>query len=76
MVASQRAAALILEIAGGNVGDLGVGHGPELPEGFDPAAASTRTNEPIFTHTVALRPERVDGALGHARSPRNASTRS
>jgi len=64
MVASQRAAALILEIAGGEVGELSVGHGPELREGFDPAAALHENDEPVFTHTVALRPQRVKALLG------------
>jgi phenylalanyl-tRNA synthetase beta chain len=64
MVASQRAAALILEIAGGTVGELGVGHGPELRDGFDTASALHENDEPIFTHTVALRPQRVKALLG------------
>jgi len=64
MLASHRAAALILEIAGGAVGDLGVGHGPESPVGFDPAAALHEIDEPVFTHTVTLRPPRVTAVLG------------
>jgi phenylalanyl-tRNA synthetase beta chain len=64
MVAAQRAAALILEIAGGTVGDLGVGHGPDSRFGFDPAAALHENAGPVFTHTVALRPLRVTALLG------------
>jgi phenylalanyl-tRNA synthetase beta chain len=64
MVASQRAAALILEIAGGTIGDLGVGHGPEARVAFDPVAALHEIEESVFTHTVALRPQRVAALLG------------
>jgi phenylalanyl-tRNA synthetase beta chain len=64
VVASQRAAALILEIAGGTIGELGVGHGPESRVAFDPAAALHENDGPVFTHTVALRPERVTALLG------------
>jgi phenylalanyl-tRNA synthetase beta chain len=62
--ASHRAASLILEIAGGSVGDLGVGHGAEARGGFDPAAALHEIDEPVFTHSVTLRPERVTAVLG------------
>ncbi|HEY3899099.1 MAG TPA: phenylalanine--tRNA ligase subunit beta [Chthoniobacter sp.] len=62
--ASHRAASLILEIAGGTVGDLGVGHSDEARVGFDPAAALHEIDEPVFTHSVTLRPERVTAVLG------------
>lgn len=64
MVASHRAASLILELAGGTIGDLGVGHGPVTRVGFDPAAALHEQEGTVFTHTVALRPERVALLLG------------
>lgn len=64
MVASQRAAALFLEIAGGTIGDLGVGHGPESRGGFDPVAALHENEGSVFTHTVTLRPERVSALVG------------
>jgi len=63
-IASQRAAALVLEIAGGTIGDFGVGHGPELREGFDPVSALHENDETVYTHTVTLRPERVKTLLG------------
>ncbi len=66
IVASQRAAALILELAGGTIGDLGVGHGPESRVAFDPAAVLHENAGPVFTHTVKLRPERVAALLGVA----------
>jgi phenylalanyl-tRNA synthetase beta chain len=64
MVASQRAAALILEIAGGEIGELGVGHGPESRGGFDPVAELHENEGTVFTHTVTLRPQRVAALLG------------
>jgi len=64
MVASQRAATLILEIAGGSVGDLEVGFGANSRFGVDPAAALHENEGPVFTHTVALRPARVTSLLG------------
>lgn len=64
MLASQRAAALILEIAGGTIGDLGVGFGATSRFGVDPAAALHENEGPVFTRTVALRPERVTALLG------------
>jgi phenylalanyl-tRNA synthetase beta chain len=64
MVASHRAAGLILQIAGGTVGDLGVGHGTISKAGFDPASALHEIDEPIYTHTVTLRPHRVAAVLG------------
>ncbi len=68
MVASHRAAALILEIAGGVIGDLGVGHGPESSIGFDPAAALHENDGAVYTHTVTLRPQRVAALLGASMS--------
>ncbi|MCE9610658.1 MAG: phenylalanine--tRNA ligase subunit beta [Chthoniobacter sp.] len=62
--ASQRAAALIAEIAGGTRGELGLGMAGDAPLGFDPAAAMHDTDETVFTHTVTLRPERVAALLG------------
>jgi len=64
IIASQRAAALILEIAGGTIGDLGVGHGPESRVAFDPAALLHENIGPVFTHTVKLRSPRVAALLG------------
>jgi phenylalanyl-tRNA synthetase beta chain len=62
--ASQRASALIREIAGGTEGELGLGMAGDSPLGFDPTARMHDTNEPVFTHTVPLRPERVTALLG------------
>jgi phenylalanyl-tRNA synthetase beta chain len=64
MRASQRAAALILEIAGGTVGDLGVGMAKDSTVGFNPAAMLNENTGSVFTHTVALRPARVTTLLG------------
>jgi phenylalanyl-tRNA synthetase beta chain len=64
MVASHRAAALILDLAGGTIGDLGVGHGPEARVGFDPVAELHENEGTVFTHTVALRPERAAALIG------------
>jgi phenylalanyl-tRNA synthetase beta chain len=69
MPASLRAAALILASAGGTIGDLGLGHGAGSRTGFDPAAALHENDGPVFTHTVALRPERVATVLGVAIAP-------
>jgi phenylalanyl-tRNA synthetase beta chain len=62
--ASQRAAALIAELAGGTLGELGLGLEGDTPLGFDPAQTMNDTDEPVFTHTVALRPRRVAALLG------------
>ena len=62
--ASQRAAALIAELAGGTRGEMGLGLAGDSPLGFDPATTMNDTDEPVFTHTVALRPERVAALLG------------
>ncbi|EDY21394.1 phenylalanyl-tRNA synthetase, beta subunit [Chthoniobacter flavus Ellin428] len=64
ILASQRAAGLILEIAGGTIGDLGIGHGPDSRVAFDPAAVLHENDGTVFTHTVALRPQRVALLLG------------
>jgi phenylalanyl-tRNA synthetase beta chain len=64
LLASQRAAALIAELAGGTLGELGLGMEGDTPLGFDPAQTMNDTDEPVFTHTVALRPERVAALLG------------
>ena len=62
--ASQRAAALIAELAGGTRGELGLGMEGDTPLGFDPAQTMNDTDEPVFSHTVTLRPERVAALLG------------
>ncbi len=62
--ASQRAAALICEIAGGVIGELGVGVAKDSTTGFNPAAMLNENEGPVFTHTVALRPARVTALLG------------
>ena len=62
--ASQRAAALIVELAGGTRGELGIGMAGDSPIGFDPVATMHDSGEPVFTHTVALRPQRVAALLG------------
>jgi phenylalanyl-tRNA synthetase beta chain len=64
LVASHRAAGLILEIAGGTIGELGVGFSPNSRYGVDPAAAFHENDGPVFTHTVSLRPARVTALLG------------
>ncbi len=62
--ASQRAAALIGELAGGTRGELGIGMAGDSPIGFDPVATMHDSAEPVFTHTVPLRPARVAALLG------------
>ena len=62
--ASHRAAALIMELAGGTRGELGIGMAGDSPAGYDPVAAMHDTRQPVFTHTVALRPARVTALLG------------
>jgi len=62
--ASHRAAALIMELAGGTRGELGIGMAGDSPVGYDPTAAMHDTGEPVFTHTVLLREERVSALLG------------
>ncbi|MEP6670880.1 MAG: phenylalanine--tRNA ligase subunit beta [Chthoniobacter sp.] len=69
IVASHRAAALILDIAGGTIGDLGVGHGPESRVAFDPVTALHENAGSVFTHTVKLRTPRVAALLGLAVPP-------
>jgi len=64
MVASHRAAGLILEIAGGTIGEFGVGFATNSRFGLDPAAALHENDGPVFTNTVALRPARVTSLLG------------
>jgi len=64
MRASQRAAALILEIAGGTAGDLGVGVAKDSTVGFNPSAMLNENTGSVFTQTVALRPARVTALLG------------
>lgn len=64
--ASQRAAALIVELAGGTRGAHGLGLAGDSPIGFDPTASMHDSDEPVFTHTVALRPGRVAALLGVA----------
>jgi phenylalanyl-tRNA synthetase beta chain len=64
MRASQRAAALILEVAGGTVGDLGVGVAKDSTDGFNPSAMLNENAGSVFTQTVALRPARVMALLG------------
>ncbi len=67
--ASLQASALILESAGGTVGDLSVGHAEDAAGGFDSAAILHENDEPVFTHTVALRPARVEAVLGTTIAP-------
>ena len=62
--ASHRAAALIVELAGGARGEMGIGMAGDSPIGFDPTAAMHDSGEPVFTHTVALRAARVTALLG------------
>lgn len=62
--ASQRAAALIVELAGGTRGELCLGMEGDTPLGFDPAQTMNDTDEPVFSRTVTLRPERVAALLG------------
>lgn len=64
MVASHRAAGLILEIAGGTIGEFGVGFATNSRFGLDPAAALHENDGPVFTSTVSLRPARVTALLG------------
>jgi phenylalanyl-tRNA synthetase beta chain len=63
---AQRAAQLILEIAGGKAGELRIGLAGDSPAGFDPDAMLGESRGPVFTHTVALRPARVEALLGVA----------
>jgi phenylalanyl-tRNA synthetase beta chain len=62
--ASQWASSLVLELAGGTRGEHGLGLAGDSPVGFDPTAAMHDNDEIVFTHTVALRPERVAALLG------------
>ncbi len=61
---AQRAAQLILEIAGGTAGELRIGLPGDSQSGFDPSAMLSESAGPVFTHTVALRPARVAALLG------------
>ena len=63
---AQRAAQLILELAGGTVSELRIGLPGDSPAGFDPSAMLGESVGPVFTRTVALRPARVAALLGVA----------
>jgi len=63
---AQRAAQLILEVAGGTVGELRIGLPGDSPAGFDPSAMLGESAGPVFTHIAALRPARVAALLGVA----------
>jgi phenylalanyl-tRNA synthetase beta chain len=67
--ASLQAAGLILELAGGTVGDFEVGTAADSTDGFDAAAMLHENDEPVFTRTVALRPARVAAVLGTKIAP-------
>jgi phenylalanyl-tRNA synthetase beta chain len=62
--ASERAAALIIQLAGGTPGDFGVGMAKDSTFGFNPSAMMNETEGTVFTHTVTLRPPRVAALLG------------
>jgi phenylalanyl-tRNA synthetase beta chain len=64
--ASQVAASLVYELAGGAPGEHGLGLAEDSPVGFDPTAAMRDGDETVFTHTVTLRSERVTALLGAA----------
>ncbi len=61
---SQRAAALIVELTGGTVGEFSVGTAKDSTAGFEPGAMLNENAGAVFTRTVALRPERVATVLG------------
>ncbi len=61
LVASQRAAELITEIAGGEAGELRAGFAANAQFGFDPQAAGEGH---AYSSPVPLRPERCSALLG------------
>ncbi len=62
--AAQRAAALIVGMAGGTIGELSIGMAKDSTTGFDAAAMLNENAGTVFTHTVELRPARVAALLG------------
>ncbi len=64
IIASQRAADLIGELAGGTPGHFRVGMGEGSTFGFNPSAFRTGVAAPVFSRTVPLRLERVTALLG------------
>jgi phenylalanyl-tRNA synthetase beta chain len=66
LAASQRAAQLLAQIAGGSAGELRIGLAEDSPTGFDPSAMLHEQNAPVFTHLVPLRAERCAALLGIA----------
>lgn len=64
ITASQRAAALLAELAGGTPGHFRVGMGEGSIFGFNPEALQIDNAAPVFRRTVPLRFERVAALLG------------
>jgi phenylalanyl-tRNA synthetase beta chain len=61
---SNLAAALVEKLAGGTIGDLGVGFAEDSTFGVDPGAILDEEEGPVFTHTVPLRVKRCAALLG------------
>lgn len=61
---AQRAAQLIVELAGGEVGEVRIGLPGDSQAGFDPATMLGENAGPVFTHVVPLRTGRVTALLG------------
>ncbi len=62
--ASQRAAALIVELAGGTAGSLSAGFSRETPFGAQLTSAVVDMGGAVLSHEVALRHSRVERLLG------------
>jgi phenylalanyl-tRNA synthetase beta chain len=58
------AAALIEKLAGGTLGELGVGFAQDSTLGVDPGPMFDEQEGPVFTHTVPLRAKRCAALLG------------
>jgi len=70
--ASHRAASFIHHLAGGESVAFGIGFGEGSTFGFDPEAAAqqdTLALGPAYSHTVTLRPDRVEAMLGTPLAP-------
>jgi phenylalanyl-tRNA synthetase beta chain len=61
---SNLAAALVEKVAGGAIGDLGVGFAEDSTFGIDPGAILDEEESTVFTHTVPLRVKRCAALLG------------
>ena len=64
MHSSNLAAALVEKLAGGALGDFGVGFAEDSTFGVDPSAMLDEQEGPVYTHTVPLRARRCAALLG------------